>query len=458
MIFLKRIIGFIIDLILFLIFCEIIFFLFKLTKVEQSTDLIFFCSYFSVFIIPILLFQNTLSGKILKLEIHRINKSSLRLSLLLKSCLYYCIYFKVGGSLFIVLENVLKDFTILTINSWTYFFICAVFFISNTIIFIISRGAYNLLDYLLKIRYKPNTISNPHATYKITFLISAVYIILTVVVYRFRLDRLVKTINSEVIDTFTSEYYPIDDLGNYLQEHFIISKISKTNNIVTLSDPTSLYLNNLLIKKDIIVVASDLCYNDNNIRKVFCHKLLYYSLINDLNNQNSPEQTQITLYYRNRKSFFIYFTGVYKYYYDNKNPNAGIYGGINRQDLINIYTSIQNDYVNKYYKELATKLKLPIDTVKKYIDERGNMHFPKHLISQIDTTANQFSVVVQPTIPDLNSKIIFFDNVIPTEYLNANTPTNELIVYNFFGINYMDTDEEDFFEIKQNYVLGMPRE
>jgi hypothetical protein len=396
--------------------------------------------------------NNTISERLLNLRVYKTRGINLKSSLLLKSLIYYFILSNTVGIFFKITESLLKAYTTIHINKgWDVIFL-VIFCTANLLILVFSQGYFNLLDYLLKINYKRYNKKDHSLSYKVPFLISSLYLLLTFFVFKFNLDSFVDIISKNASHNIVNEYYPNDDLDRFTENSLIIAKIEKTNNIVSIANPSSLFFNEYLLQKNLICGINKETFNDINRRKQFCEKLVIYSQINNIYNGRSPDQTMITLHYQEKKSFFAQYTATFKYYFENKAPSIGVYGGINRDDLKAIYDSTQKTYIKDYYEALGKKLKLPIDSLIKYTNEKGSLALPDWLIDTANFKPNM-SVTVKPIVPELKTDIILFKDVKPQEWLEISTPNDNQTQYNFFGFDH-DAEEYDFFESKRSYILG----
>ncbi len=453
MILVKRIVAVILDFIWLCLICEILYFLFKAFGLKLDETLIVFCAYTIVFLLPIIAFNNTLSERLLNLRLYKTRGIHLKSSLLLKSSIYYFILSNTVGTFFKITESLLNAYTTVHVNrGWDVIFL-VVFCSSNVLILVFSKGYFNFLDYLLKISYRRYNKKNHSLSYKIAFLISALYLLLSFFIFKFRLDSYVEVMSKNITHNMLNEYYPSDDLGRYMESPLVAS-IAKTNNVVSVANPTSIFYNEYLTQKNLICAINEETFNDINRREAFCKKLVIYSRINNIFNGRSPDQTMITLSYQEKKSFFSKYTAIFKYYYEDKAPSVPVYGGINRDDLKAIYDSTQRTYMKDYYIALGKKLKLSVDSLIKYTDSNGRLALPDHLIDTTNYKPN-LTISVTPIVPQLNTRLILFKDVEPLEWLELSSPNGNEMRYNLFGYDY-DAAEYDFFESKRNYILGQP--
>ncbi len=217
MILVKRIVAVILDFIWLCLICEILYFLFKAFGLKLDETLIVFCAYTIVFLLPIIAFNNTLSERLLNLRLYKTRGIHLKSSLLLKSSIYYFILSNTVGTFFQITENLLNAYTTVNVNrGWDVIFL-VVFCSSNVLILVFSKGYFNFLDYLLKISYRRYNKKNHSLSYKIAFLISALYLLLSFFIFKFRLDSYVEVMSKNITHNMLNEYYPSDDLGRYME-------------------------------------------------------------------------------------------------------------------------------------------------------------------------------------------------------------------------------------------------
>lgn len=452
---LKRSFGFIIDVLIFILLCEVSFFIYKFSNIDPPNHLSIFTAYLIGFFIPIILFGNTYSGLLLKIKIYKSRNISLKISLLLKSGIYFGVMFGVFSATAVILENLFKYYTNLKIERFVFLYFTITFFISNALVFFISLGKYNLIDYILKIKYTRYQKRNYALDYKIAMLGSSIYLILTFISFKYNLGDYISLINKEVKQKFILEYFPKDDLGNFTASDWIISKTEKTNKVVSLGVPSSLVYNDYLLQKTILTTINKKSFDNISLRKIFCKKLIYYSNRYNYSNNISPDQTQIILFYRERKSFFIYYTGILKYFYEDKMGSIGVTGGVDKNNLQEYYQTTEANYIKQFYTAVGKALEIPTDTMLKYIDEEGNISFPNWIQEKITANGKKkipFDFKADPP----NPKIIKFEDVQPYEWVNVSTPSEEQITYNLFGFDSYDVDEDIFYTYKQTYIFGRP--
>jgi len=442
MLVLKRTLATVINLGFFIVVVLIIYPLFNRFNISIESKYyytVFFCI---SFLFPLIIFKNSIGHYILKIHNDNFRK------LYIKYLIYFIIFSGVGGRIIGLIINIFHSSS-LSKNTHVlpslYFFFTFILF--TWILFYISRGKYNLVDYILRIVYdSKNYKRNP-----VTILIIWFSYVYTIAVLAILSDQ------SKFKDTFSffieptgsyfsTSFFPRDLFSNY--SNYQIEKRERNNEIFTTSDYTSFYQDRYLNQKTIYALINKFTFESDIERLKFCYYLESYSSINDIVNKifdfdfshdNDVDQTRIILIYNKPHTFFTKKSFVYEYYYDNKNPTYSIYGGVVLDSLIAFHKRQNNEYFKSYMESLAEAINITIDSLMARVDKNGIITYTKSEIQKLNSTPYK----VMPKENPLVLSIVPFIAVKPKIIYTYSIPE-----YDFFSVELFDKTyfNDNFFE------------
>lgn len=339
---LKRILSNIIDLTISIIVLFIVIKFTKIGKINYFHEAIFIFIYCTVYLLPIALIKNTFGKKILKLEWQPNN--FLRSRLFIKY-LSYLIIFGISNSLFNIIQEFPNSKAIYNQKPLNSLYLSFSLIISDSLIFLLSIGKYHFLDFLLNIQinnYKYIQKPKKYLLFSLLFLV--VFVGITTYSYHsnFSYSNNMVHLSNAVIE----EPYPKD----LLYGEKVISYIIDSEGVLSPSNPYSFIYENLLSQKTLLVHIPFNAFNSLQERERICLELIKRSVRNDYYFNNSPDQTRIILssfddgYFLNKLEYY------YIYYFDNKLPEYGIYGGfIADSTKINEYDDLSKNFSKKLH-------------------------------------------------------------------------------------------------------------
>jgi len=194
----KRLLGNIID---FLVYIIVFFILFKMSGLETDTNHLYyfyFISFVFTFLLPIILINNTIGKQLLKLKWK--NSQDLKLKLGLKYTFYYL---SVAPSFSIL--SAISSFPLLNpafgnFDKILSFKILIVYTITDLIVFILSFGKFHIIDYLFKLDLDGYSFyKKPIKFLYITYLFFGLLIISNL--YSYKYDLTFSSIENSIIQS-----------------------------------------------------------------------------------------------------------------------------------------------------------------------------------------------------------------------------------------------------------------
>ncbi|NHE59961.1 hypothetical protein [Cyclobacterium plantarum] len=173
-----------------------------------------------------------------------------------------------------------------------------VFLVVFIFCFLFSLGRFNLIDYILNIKVKSKE-------YKKTPIKNLIIYgsILLLLLFSSSIEFLLSPTDgfdqyrNRIGNVFATEYFPKERISDFMAIKVPIVTIEKTNNIVTISDFSSIFLNRSLKQKSIKVLVNNKIHNSVKLREELCNKLIAFSKFNDIIFNNKIYQTRIILIY-----------------------------------------------------------------------------------------------------------------------------------------------------------------
>ena len=342
----KRIISNLIDFIFFLL----IFFLsFKISGLEYNIShsyFFYFSSFCIVFLIPIFFIKNTIGKEIFNLRWKK--TMNLKLKLILKYFLYYLIVaptFSIPTALisFPYLKNDINGPDLVL-----SFKLLLVFFSTDLIVFILSLGKFHLLDYLLNLKIKKyKFVNTKNISLGIVYLFFGIFFITNMVQYKNNLSS--ESVENSAFSIIHKEQYPKDlFFGNDVF-------VTKENSIkaFTPTKPLSFLFSNSVKQKTLYLNLPEQIFNSEFERQKVCIDLINKSNLNDYFYRYDTEQTRIILTNIKMGKYLEGYKYYYIYYFENKLPEWGVYGGIKADTTTaNKYVS----FINKYNRDRIVRI------------------------------------------------------------------------------------------------------
>lgn len=367
--------------------------------------------------------KSTVGLKILKIEINSAPK------LLLKYSIYYLIISNFLGEYCSILSELFN----LQELSLTIISIEVTLLLIHLMMFALSRGKYNLLDFILNITHASKYYKRTNEKRLIIWL-SFCYLVTftTIIADRFSIVSYLKSLISPNSKYSISNYYPADIFENYGIIRY--EKFEESNKILISYDSLSIAQDKILVQKTIYVTINK-GVNENLLRrKELCYNLIYYSSINDYLGKiyGDVDQTKIVLIYIIRNTFLSGLSSTYLYYFDNKDPNGQVYGGVNLDSLIKSY----NSYPETYMKTISNIINVDVNKLKERISKDGQIAFSDYEKSIIENAPNSkfpFPYIIKSLPfdsikPSTVKLYVFPDRSVAAEMLeNSTTSTTRTI-------------------------------
>jgi hypothetical protein len=432
MLFLRRLLSSILDLVIFIIITLSIYPLLRCFHIELEYTYFILLTFSVSFLIPILVLKTTLGSKFLKLY----PNSSKRL--LIKYIIYYVLVSGLFGgyiSLFCKILNIQK---ILVSYSLVIMASLITIFIVTNLIFLFSVGRFNLFDYFLKITYTHRLIKrNPVLILLIWLNSNLILALMLIFVQKVGIKSFYDYILKPNKMYSISNYFPREVFDNYSTLELV--KYEKNNEILTFSNTTSFYQDAFLSQKTIFSLINKTTHESIYRRKRLCAELLSYALIDGaFSGDKGIDQTKFVLIYREPHSYFSSMVYVYQYYYDNKDHKFSIYGGINLDSLISYYQRRPQNYQVEYLKAIANLLGITVDSLKKREDKKGVIKLSKDEVKKVNVKP-----LIIPRTSELVIRIIGFEEVKPSIFYTVNFPFNSINSIDFIANQNFD---EKFYE------------
>jgi hypothetical protein len=350
----KRLLSNIID---FLVYCVVYFFIYKLHGFEDRTDysiLVQFYTYVFIFIIPVLALKNTIGKKLLRLEWG--DNRQLNFKLLLK----YSFYFLIFTPSFSILS------ALITFPFWNTNFIPAdksfaliwllVFIMVDTLVYFLSVGRYHIIDYILKLNIRNHPFKNTALkNLSFVYLTAGAFLVLNFIQhkYHFSLNQIEKSLGPE----FRKEQFP--NSTRFGVNAFTTRKNSTT--VLIPSEPASLLFKKELRQKTIYAIIPKNYFKSKFYREKISYDLIIQSNTNNIFSGYKPDQTRLMLANIEKGFFGEITTTYYIYYYDNSLPSWKIYGGFDTDSTtISQYVNLTNASLLEQYKNPHEELSLDI--------------------------------------------------------------------------------------------------
>jgi hypothetical protein len=319
--------------------------------------------------------KTTIGLKLLKIEVNSAPK------LLLK----YFIYYLIIAQIFAAYLSIISEFFNIEELGITIISIEIVFILINVIMFILSRGKFNLLDFAFNIIHASKSYRRTNEKTLIIWLSFCYLIALpSILSDKFSFIPYLESLISPNSKYNVTNYYPADIFENY--GDIIAEKFEESNKILIFSDPSSIVQDKILVRKTIYVKINK-GVNENILRrKELCNNLIYYSSINDYLGKiyGEVDQTKIVLIYIKRNTFLSGLSSTYLYYYDNKDSNGQVHGGINLDSLIKSYKS----YPDTFIKTVSNILNVEEEKLKARRLKDGQIVFSDYEKSLIENAPN----------------------------------------------------------------------
>jgi hypothetical protein len=457
MLLLKRSFGFLIDLILFYGCSIAIDFLFKKASIYPLSNYITAFGYICAILIPIISLGRPIGHVLFKLKMENSNSIYNKLSLLFKYIIYYLFFSSGILSFFTLFTSLFTTYMYLNLGISFVFRLFFCLFALNILCFLISFGKQNFLDFLLRIKYQSkNGVGSKIGSLILTYTLSITWLASTVIEYKiisiFNFKDEINKLNA----SYNQGYFPIEIFGNYILGNSVFVKYEYTNKVVTPSDIGSYIFNRNLLQRQIVAIINDETVRNTKKRQDLCAKLLYYSYMNPFDAiGRDVMQTRIVLVNLKEYNPFADLQSSFTYYYDDKLPVHGIYGGYNLDTLTNFYLKANENYFNTYLNELSISLNISKDSIKKYMSEEGVLTLPEHLAKKAkDTTVVIDMKDVIPNLPIFPT--VKFQDVEPMYYLSVRflgQSSNTVFVNNIEEL-FSDEKEENMFYVKSHYVYA----
>ena len=152
MLFLKRILAFFVDLILFTVTCIVIDWFFRIINLDLSNWSIFYIGFILSIVFPIILFSTPISYLILRIIPFEANRLLITLSHLLKYLFLFFLYSNFFMSIMSLFTNILNDYTYINVSVFYSLRVVIVIAICNIICFGFSLGRQNFFDFILEVK------------------------------------------------------------------------------------------------------------------------------------------------------------------------------------------------------------------------------------------------------------------------------------------------------------------
>lgn len=333
----KRLLSNIVDLTCFFI-CYIILNLTAGLDSNITASVYFiFVSFIICFIIPLVVFSNTI-GKLI-FNLHWNQQKEKKHLIIIKYVIYY-LSVAPEFSIISFIANIpflkMSNYSVLSLQ------ISASILVVDLIIFIFSLGKYHLLDYMFNLQIIGLSFKKtPLKSLSIHLLFWWFFIVINLAFIKW--DLSVKGINDAIIEDVYFENFP-DDLY-YGNKPFVVKK--KSDNVFIPSDMLSLLFDKEYDEKIIFLYLPFEIFNDKNERFQICKDLILQSIINDVFLDYKPKQTKVVLKTDKNGKFLEYYNYSYTYYFCKDAINWGIYGGIeNDSSTIYKYINFINEVKN----------------------------------------------------------------------------------------------------------------
>lgn len=332
----SRILSNIIDGVIFLITYLLLFKVSRLEINPTNSSFISFLSFLVIIGLPVLVINNTFGKEILKLKYHYSERLNLKL---LSKYFFYFTTFSNSASFLSTLttfplfrSNLIEpDQTFLVRFYLAYITV-------DFILFTLSLGKYHIADYILNISISNHLFSKkPFKNLIIVYLFFSILFLGSVVQFKHNLSS--NNLQLRLLRDFYKEQYPKDYF--YGNEVSVLKK--ETSNALSPSAPLTLIYDKNIAQKSLFLTLPEHIFNSEYERKEVCKKLIEHSQLNDAFRFYKPEQTRIVLSHYQRGQFFEHHSYFYIYYFNNKLPEWGIYGGISSDSTsINEYVEFVN--------------------------------------------------------------------------------------------------------------------
>jgi hypothetical protein len=363
---LKRFLAALLDLIFFLglIFSiDLISKRFGFWLGREDLPLPFILSFISCFIFSILFFSCTVGEKLLRIRYVSHGGSLLRIGLILKYFLLYSLFTLDISNFISFFGGVLDIYTYLHIPDLLVFRLNVAFIITNWIVLLISMGRYSVLDRVMGLRVDHG---RPNYRRLTPLFIACVFIAL--VIFSMGVERKLRDMfnferTARSVEMTGNEIrFPPEEFDRYTMPGQIHYRIERTNFIVTNSDINSFVFDEFLYQRQIDAQIQGDLLHDPRKREELCYKLINYCYrIIDLQDTNAlVMQTKIELAHMEYYAPYVAVVSYFIYYFDDKAPNRGIYGGYNA------------DSMNVYYRQTKRNC---TDTLCKFLARRTGLSF-----------------------------------------------------------------------------------
>lgn len=398
MVFIKRILATLINFLLFIFAIFIVYPVFNHYEIDIDYKIFYLIIFSIVYFSPILYLKSTVGLKILKIEINSAPR------LFLKYFIYYLIISNFLGDYYGILFELFKfkEFGITIIS------IEVSLLLIHFVMFALSGGKYNLLDFILNITHASKNYRQTNEKRLIIWLSFCYLVAFTAILGdRFAIASYLESLISPNSKYNIPNYYPADVFENYAVLRS--EKFEENNKILIYFDTSSIVQDKILVRKTIYATINKEV-NENIVkRNELCKNIIYYSSINDYVGDiyGDVDQTKIVLIYIKRNTFLSGLSYTYLYYYDNKDPNGIVYGGINLDSLIKSYDS----YPNTFIKTVSNILNVDEEKLKARIMKDGQIVFSnceKSIIANAPNFKFPFPYILR-SLP--------FDSVKPSSYL-----------------------------------------
>jgi len=419
----KRILAFIIDIIIFALFLFILDFLLNRNEIYVSQSVVNLLSFFLSIILAIFFLGNTIGNEVVGISYYERSREKIVLNLIIKYLILYLLIF--GGSIgFSSLSlSLLEKYTIIDFPRLFPIRIEITIILISLLFFLISLGRCDFFDYLLGIKITASSyIKRPYHILVVACLFSSFFLLQGFITYKVDLKRRMSDFKTSMFYKSLPSYYPSEIFDNYIIGGAVHSYMTNTANTASFSNMETFLFNRPLNQQVLSMVVNSKTMFSKNIQKQLIEKLIHFSRISNILSNVEIEQTKFELYYFEVKSFFT-IGYKYTYYYDNKAPFQEIYGGIDEGFLYNIYYKGDSCFFESVLKRISEITSIGLDSIRNAFWQDKSLN---RILSNLDSSEinrlKPFSLNLQ--LPPLGGEIpvISFEEVKPEKWVLLNIP------------------------------------
>ena len=317
MLIIKRLIATIIDCVISIIITFLLSWILSQSRIVLGhTQIISIVFCFSIFI-PIFYLKNTIGYKVLSINVDSYKK------LLGK---YFVYYLLLSGLFEQMLQVVFIILSVnLTINIREILFDVSLciqisIILIGFITFIFSWGKFNLLDFILNIKFN-GICYNRSSELKLIYWFSTIYLTTFLSIYNYSFTKIIPSLYNERYNFLA--YFPIEIFNEY--SYFQFEIYDENNDIISPNVKKSYFCRPLLREKTIYANINKSTFESEAKRITLCYLLCHYSNINQIFSEiEAVDNTQIILSYDEPFLLLGRKTYTYRYYYENGYINGGI--------------------------------------------------------------------------------------------------------------------------------------